>query len=75
MLNWSGPTPFIWVVNVEEFVGDSNFAALLVDTLGLAGVPSTRVETASSTGAALLKRRSTRGLRPHENVLVLAGKK
>ena len=39
------------VMNVEEFVGDSNFATLLADTLGLTGVPSTRVETASSTGA------------------------
>ena len=42
---------YIGVMSVEEFVGDSNFATLLTDTLGLTGVPSTRVETASSTGA------------------------
>src|SRR4030067_3090501 len=42
---------YIGVMNAEEFVGDSNFAALLADTLGLAGTPSTREETASSTGA------------------------
>ena len=46
---------YIGVMNVEEFVGDSNFAALLADTIGLSGIPSTRVETASSTGAGALE--------------------
>ncbi len=32
---------YIGVMNAEEFVGDSNFATLLADTLGLTGVPST----------------------------------
>src|SRR4030066_1646631 len=42
---------YIGVMNVEESVGHSNFATLLADTIGLTGIPSTRIETASSTGA------------------------
>ena len=63
-------------MNVEEFVGDSNFAALLVDTLGLAGVPSTRVETASSTGAGAFESAFYAVASGHmKHVLVLAGEK
>jgi acetyl-CoA C-acetyltransferase len=43
---------FIGVMSVEEFTGESNFAALITDRLGLPGIPSSRVETASSTGSA-----------------------
>lgn len=67
---------YLGVMNVEEFVGDSNFAALLVDTLGLAGVPSTRVETASSTGAGAFEAAFYAVASGHmKHVLVLAGEK
>ncbi len=67
---------YIGVMNVEEFVGDSNFATLLVDTLGLAGVPSTRVETASSTGAGAFETAFYAVASGHiKHVLVLAGEK
>jgi acetyl-CoA C-acetyltransferase len=67
---------YIGVMNVEEFVGDSNFATLLADTLGLTGVPSTRVETASSTGAGAFETALFAVASGHmRNVLVLAGEK
>ena len=67
---------YIGVMNVEEFVGDSNFAALLVDALGLTGVPSTRVETASSTGAGAFETAFYAVASGHmKHVLVLAGEK
>jgi len=67
---------YIGVMNVEEFVGDSNIGALLVDTLGLAGVPSTRVETASSTGAGAFETAFYSVASGHmKNVLVIAGEK
>jgi len=63
-------------MNVEEFVGDSNFAALLADTLNLTGVPSTRVETASSTGAGVFEAAFYAVASGHlKHVLVLAGEK
>jgi acetyl-CoA acetyltransferase len=67
---------YLGVMNVEEFVGDSNFATLLVDTLGLTGIPSTRVETASSTGAGAFETAFYAVASGHmEHVLVLAGEK
>src|SRR4030067_1409061 len=67
---------YIGVMNVEEFVGDSNFAALLADTIGLAGIPSTRVETGSSTGAGAFETGFFAVASGHmKNVLVLAGEK
>ncbi len=67
---------YIGVMNVEEFVGDSNFATLLADTIGLAGIPSTRVETASSTGAGAFETAFFAVASGHmKNVLVLAGEK
>jgi len=42
---------YLGVMNVEQSVGDSNLATLLADVLNLTGVPSTRLEMASSTGA------------------------
>src|SRR4030043_1746923 len=67
---------YLGVMNVEEFVGDSNFAALLADTLGLTGIPSTRVETASSTGAGAFETAFYAGASGHmKHVLVLAGEK
>lgn len=46
---------FLGVMNPAEFTGESNLAAAMADRLGLPGVPSTRVETASSTGAGVLE--------------------
>ena len=67
---------YIGVMNVEEFVGDSNFATLLADTLGLTGIPSTRVETASSSGAGAFEAAFYAVASGHmRNVLVLAGEK
>jgi len=67
---------YIGVMNVEEFVGDSNFATLLADTLNLTGVPSTRVETASSTGAGVFEAAFYAVASGHlKHVLVLAGEK
>jgi len=67
---------YIGVMNIEEFVGDSNIGALLVDTLGLSGVPSTRVETASSTGAGAFQTAFYSVASGHmKNVLVIAGEK
>ncbi len=67
---------YLGVMNVEEFVGDSNFATLLADTLGLTGIPSTRVETASSTGAGAFETAFYAVASGHQkNVLVLAGEK
>src|SRR5919106_6307982 len=45
---------YIGVMNPEEFSGESNIAAAITDDLGLWRLPATRVETASSTGAAAL---------------------
>ena len=67
---------YLGVMNVEEFVGDSNFATLLADTLGLTGVPSTRVETASSTGAGVFETGIYAVASGHmKHVLVIAGEK
>jgi acetyl-CoA acetyltransferase len=67
---------YMGVMNVEEFVGDSNFATLLADTLGLTGIPSTRVETASSTGAGAFEAAFYAVASGHmKNVLVLAGER
>jgi acetyl-CoA acetyltransferase len=67
---------YMGVMNVEEFVGDSNFSTLLADTLGLTGVPSTRVETASSTGAGAFEAAFYAVASGHmKHVLALAGEK
>jgi len=66
----------IGVMNVEEFTGESNVAAVIADRLGLSGVPSSRVETASSTGSAVFESgfyAAASGY--HRNVLIIAGEK
>ena len=66
----------IGVMNAEEFTGESNVAALIADRLGLSGVPSSRVETASSTGSAVFESgfyAAASGY--HRNVLIIAGEK
>jgi acetyl-CoA acetyltransferase len=45
---------FIGAMNPEEFTGDGNIASQIVDALGLTGIPASRLETASSAGAAAL---------------------
>ena len=45
---------YIGAMSPEEFTGDSNLGSLIVDTIGLTGVPALRIETASSAGAAAL---------------------
>ena len=67
---------YIGVMSVEEFTGESNFAALIADRLGLPGIPSCRVETASSTGSAVFESAFyavASGY--HRNVLIIAGEK
>jgi acetyl-CoA acetyltransferase len=67
---------YLGVMNVEEFVGDSNFATLLAEALDLTGTPSTRVETASSTGAGVFETAFHAVASGHmKNVLVVAGEK
>jgi acetyl-CoA acetyltransferase len=39
-------------MNPEEFVGDGNFASSVASYMGLAEVPTLRIETATSSGAA-----------------------
>jgi len=67
---------YIGVMSVEEFTGESNIAALITDRLGLPGIPSSRVETASSTGSAVFESAFyavASGYR--RNVLIIAGEK
>ena len=67
---------YVGVMNVEEFVGDSNFATLLADTLGLVGTPPTRIEIASSTGAGAFEAGFYAVASGHiKNALVVAGEK
>src|SRR6266851_5675574 len=42
----------IATMNPEEFVGDGNFASNVASHMGFADVPTLRVETATSSGAA-----------------------
>jgi acetyl-CoA C-acetyltransferase len=67
---------YVGVMNAEEFTGEGNLAAALADRLGLSGAASSRVETASSTGAGALETAFfavASGYRKH--VLVVAGEK
>jgi acetyl-CoA C-acetyltransferase len=60
----------------EEFIGEGNFASQISTYVGLSHVPSIRVETATSSGAAALYAgfaMIASGL--HRNVLVLGGEK
>jgi acetyl-CoA C-acetyltransferase len=67
---------FIGVMSVEEFTGESNIAATITDRLGLPGVPSSRVETASSTGSAVFESAFyALASGYHRNVLIIAGEK
>src|SRR5436309_3219354 len=63
-------------MNPEEFVGDGNFASNVATHMGFAEVPTLRVETATSSGAAALYAgfaEVAAGL--HRTVLVVGGEK
>lgn len=67
---------YVGAMNPEEFTGDSNLASQVTDALELTGIPATRIETASSAGAAALMA----GFQAvssdyYRRVLVLAGEK
>ena len=67
---------YIGAMNVEEFLGEGNFAAQLAEYLGLTGVPSSRVETACSTGATVFESAFYAVASGYmKNVLVIAGEK
>ena len=63
-------------MNPEEFLGDGNFASHVATHMGFADVPTLRVETATSSGAAAFYAgfaQVAAGL--HRHVLVVAGEK
>src|SRR5207249_6486764 len=63
-------------MNPEEFVGDGNFASHVATQMGFADVPTIRVETATSSGAAAFYAgfaQVAAGLR--HTVLVVGGEK
>ena len=67
---------YLGLMNPEAFTGVGNIASYVTDKVGLSGVPSVRIETASSTGAAVLNLAFAAvkaGL--YKNVLVLAAEK
>lgn len=67
---------FIGLMNPEEFTGVGNIASYVLDKLGLYKIPAVRIETASSTGAAVLYYAYAAvksGI--YKNVLVIAAEK
>jgi len=67
---------FLGAMNPEEFTGEGNLASALADRLELAGLPSMRVETASSSGAAVLEAAFYAvASGAYASVLVVAGEK
>jgi len=67
---------YLGLMNPEAFTGVGNIASYVADKVGLSGVPSVRIETASSTGAAVLYMACAAiksGL--YKNILVLAAEK
>jgi len=66
----------IAAMNPEEFLGDGNFASNVATHMGFADVPTMRIETATSSGAAALYAgfaEVAAGL--HRHVLVVGGEK
>jgi acetyl-CoA acetyltransferase len=67
---------YIGAMNPEEFTGDANLASQVADAVGLTGIPATRIETASSAGAAaLMAAFQAIASGYYRRVLVLAGEK
>lgn len=67
---------FIGCMNPEEFTADGNLSTLIADKLGLTPIPSTRIETASSAGAAAFNQACFAVMSDcFENVLVIGAEK
>jgi acetyl-CoA C-acetyltransferase len=67
---------FVGCMNPDEFVGDSNFATLIVDHFGLYQTPSVRIDNAPASGSAAFEQAFfSVASGQHERVLVLAGEK
>jgi acetyl-CoA C-acetyltransferase len=63
-------------MNPEEFVGDGNFASNIASHIGLAEVPTIRIETATSSGAAAFYAGFVQIAAGHRrSVLVIGGEK
>ena len=67
---------FIGLMSPSSFAGIGNIASYVTDKINLTGIPSVRIETASSSGAAALYY-AFASLKAHiyKNVLVLAAEK
>lgn len=67
---------FLGLMNPEGFVGVGNIASFVSDRIGLSGKPSVRIETASSTGAAVFYYAyAMLASKIYKNVLVIAAEK
>lgn len=67
---------FVGCMNPDEFVGDSNFATLIVDHFGLFQTPSVRIDNAPASGSAAFEQAYfSIASGQYEKVLVLAGEK
>ncbi len=67
---------YLGAMNPEEFVGDGCLASLFADYIGYAHIPSLRIETGTSSGAAAFFTAWTAIASGHyRNVLVVAGEK
>lgn len=67
---------FIGLMNPSGFAGIGNIASYVTDKINLSGIPSVRIETASSSGAAALYYAfASLKARVYKNVLVLAAEK
>lgn len=67
---------YLGLMNPEAFTGVGNIASYVADKVGLSGVPSVRIETASSTGAAVLNLAyAAIKAGVYKNVLVIAAEK
>jgi acetyl-CoA acetyltransferase len=66
----------IGTMNPEEFTGTGNIGSLTADEIGLLGIPSIRIETASSSGAAAFSvAYAAVASGSYNSVLVIAGEK
>jgi acetyl-CoA C-acetyltransferase len=66
----------VGVMDTEEFENRANIASVVVDRLGLTGIPAVRSETASSTGASALHEAYYKVASGEaESVLVLGGER
>ncbi|UCH88557.1 MAG: thiolase domain-containing protein [Thermoplasmata archaeon] len=67
---------FFGAMNTDEFINAGNYSTVVADHLALTPVPAVRIETASSTGAAVFHMgvlAVASGI--YDNVLVIAGEK